>query len=124
MKHEFVNIILRNEHRLMTLVVSLDLRIWMRMLFWVIAVRMRHIALFICSRVLMREDVGLWLWGEGGKGERKAGFGLCYSHAAYCHFYMFESLDVAGWGSWGWGGGGCWWGRRVSRPAPFAHINR
>ena len=57
----------------------------------------------------MREDVGWWLWGEGGKGERKAGLGLCYSHAAYCHFYMFESLDVAGWccgGGGGVGGGG------------------
>ena len=25
-----------------------------------------------------------------------AGLGLCCSHAAYYHFYMFEGLDVAG----------------------------
>ena len=34
-----------------------------------------------------------------------AGLGLCYSHAAYCHFYMFESLDVGGGGGGRRGGG-------------------
>ena len=27
--------------------------------------------------------------------------GLCCSHAAYCHFHMFECLDVAGFGGMG-----------------------
>ena len=30
-----------------------------------------------------------------------AGLGVCYSHAAYCHFHMFKGPDVAG---EGWGG--------------------
>ena len=51
-----------------------------------------------------------------------AGTGLCCSHAAYCHFHMFECLDVAGFGGMGvcvgggggggGGGGKCLWGRR------------
>ena len=34
-----------------------------------------------------------------------AGLGLCYSHAAYCYFCMFESLGVAGKGAVGGGSG-------------------